>query len=291
VPHEEDDFVEGLEWAESLGAQIFTASLGYSAWYDQYEDMDGQTAVTSVAAATAVENGLIFFNSAGNEGPEPMSVSAPADADGVIAVGALQLDGQIAGFSSRGPSSDWRLKPDVSAPGQDVFVANPHDMDGYQASSGTSFAGPLTAGLAALLLEAYPDYGPTEMYDLLTSSASMAEMPNNQYGYGLVSGEAAAPLHCTCQDLDEDGYYDEECGGLDCNDADPAVNPDATDVPMDGVDQDCDGADDTELGPSTFAAAGGGCTCHSAAAAGRGTAWLGLLSALLLGLAWRRCAR
>jgi len=293
VPHEEDDFVEGLEWAEGLGAQIFTASLGYSLWYDQYEDMDGQTAVTSVAAATAVENGLIMINSAGNEGPSPMTVSAPADADGVIAVGALQLDGQIAGFSSRGPTSDWRMKPDVSAPGQDVWVANPHDMDGYQLSSGTSFAGPLTAGLVALLLEAYPDYGPAEIYDLLASSSTMSELPNNQYGWGLVSGEAAAPLMCTCHDEDADGYYDADCGGLDCDDGDSGINPDATDVPLDGVDQNCDGADNTQTGPPSFSALGGGISCGMVATApGGGPGGLALWGLLFgLALALRRHRR
>jgi subtilisin family serine protease len=230
-----------------------------------------------------VENGLIMVNSAGNEGPGPMSVSAPADADGVIAVGALQLDGQIAGFSSRGPTSDWRLKPDVSAPGQDVWVANPHDMDGYQLSSGTSFAGPLTAGLVALLLEAYPDYGPAEMYELITSTATMADLPNNQYGYGLVSGEGAAPLSCVCEDLDQDGYYNEECGGLDCNDADSTVNPDATDSPLDGIDQNCDGADNTQLGPDDYTAAGGGITC-GVVAPGSGSIRPVALALLLIGL-------
>jgi hypothetical protein len=291
VPHEEDDFVEGLEWVESLGAQIMTASLGYSLWYDPYEDMDGQTAVTSVAAATAVENGLIMINSAGNEGPGPMSISAPADADGVIAVGALRFDGHIAEFSSRGPTSDWRLKPDVSAPGQDVWVINPHDLDAYYQASGTSFAGPLTAGLVALLLEAYPDYGPAEMYDLLTSTASMAQMPNNQYGWGQISGEAAAPLSCTCYDGDQDGYYDAECGGLDCDDLDPAINPDATDVPHDGIDQDCDGADNTETGPLAFSATGGGPTCAMAPAPREKGAWLGALWALLLALVAARGGR
>ena len=163
VPSEEDMWVEGLEWVEELGADILTTSLGYSLWYDGLEDTDGETAVTSQAAAIAVENGLIVLNSAGNEGPDPMTVSAPADADGVIAVGATQFDGYIAGFSSRGPTYDGRIKPDVSAPGVDVYVADPATLAGYTRSSGTSFACPLTAGLVALLLEAYPDYGPEEM--------------------------------------------------------------------------------------------------------------------------------
>jgi hypothetical protein len=259
VPSEEDLWVEGLEWIEGLGAHIMTTSLGYSLWYDGLEDVDGQTAVTTVAAAAAVENGLIMLNSAGNGGPDPITISAPADAEGVIAVGALQFDGHIAGFSSRGPTYDGRTKPDVSAPGVDVWVADPNNLGGYMRSSGTSFAAPLTAGLVALLLEAYPDYGPAEMYDLLTSTASMADLPNNQYGWGQISGEAAAPLACTCVDADQDGYYDIECGGLDCDDTDPAVHPEGTEVLNDGIDQDCDGVDTVETGADFFAAAGGAC--------------------------------
>ena len=238
-PIEEDWFVEGLEWIEAEGADLSTASLGYFDWYEP-ADMDGQTAVTSVACATAVENGLILINSAGNGGPDPSTLGAPADADGLIAIGAVDFFGHIADFSSRGPTADGRIKPDVSAPGVQTWVVDPMTPDQYRQGNGTSYAAPHVAGLAALLLQAFGPMTPDEMWTLLTSTASQADAPDNAMGWGIVDGVAAVGLFCTCQDQDEDGFYDASCGGDDCDDFRAAIFPGADEV-CDGFDDDCDG--------------------------------------------------
>jgi len=238
-PIEEDWWVEGIEWVESLGADVATSSLGYRDWYEP-EDLDGQTAVTSQAASLAIDNGMILVASAGNEGPGATSIGAPADTDGLIAVGAVNGSGALAGFSSRGPTADGRFKPDVCAQGVANWVASAGSTDGYSQVNGTSCAAPMVAGVVALLLQAYPWLSPWEMHQLLTSTASQADSPDNDYGWGIVAGYQAATLYCTCNDLDEDHFFDVDCGGLDCDDDEAAVNPDAEEL-CNGVDDDCDG--------------------------------------------------
>jgi len=239
-PIEEDWWVEGLEWLEEMGADVVTASLGYIDWYDP-QQLDGQTAVTTQAANVALDNGLILVNSAGNEGPDAWTLVAPADADGLIAVGAVDVLGHVAEFSSRGPTADGRIKPDVCAMGVDNWVVDATTVDAYRQGSGTSYAAPMVAGLVALLLQAFPDLGPDGMLELLTSTASNATAPDNETGWGIVSGVAAVGLYCTCTDYDEDGYYDADCGGEDCDDFRAEIHPGADEI-CDGFDSDCDGA-------------------------------------------------
>lgn len=233
-PFEEDRFVEGLEWSEAMGADLFTSSLGYFDWYTP-QDYDGKTAITTQAAAVAVEQGLIMFGSIGNTGPGPMTLIAPSDADGLIAVGAVDYHGVVAEFSSRGPTADGRIKPDIAAPGQGVWVANPKVPDDYFRGNGTSLATPLAAGAAALLLEAFPDLDPTTMRAMLQRSSSLADTPNNDLGWGLLNAGLPVAMLCECIDADADGA----CGEQDCDDADPAVHPGASEVCDDGLDNDC----------------------------------------------------
>ncbi|MDC0674482.1 S8 family serine peptidase [Nannocystis radixulma] len=238
-PYEEDYYVAGLEWIEGMGADIFTASLGYSDWYEQSQ-LDGKTAVVSQAAAVALANGLIMFSAMGNEGPDPTTLDAPADVDGVIAVGATDFDGVVTSFSSRGPTADERIKPDVVAPGQDVWMVRTGTLVAYEMAQGTSLSTPLAAGIGALLLEAYPDLDPAGMLALLRATATHSDAPDNDGGWGMIDGLAAAGLYCTCDDADGDGHFAATCGGDDCDDADPASHPGATEV-CDGRDNDCDG--------------------------------------------------
>ncbi len=190
VPIEEDFWVEGLEWLEAQGCDLVTSSLCYADWYD-FTDYDGNTCVTTIAADAAVARGLAVFNSAGNYRWSTGTIAAPADGDSVIAVGAVQLSGEIAGFSSPGPTADGRIKPDVCALGDGNYVVAPGTLDQYSYAAGTSYACPLTAGVAALLLDAYPGIGPWLLREALRETASQAGAPDNDYGWGVVDALAA----------------------------------------------------------------------------------------------------
>lgn len=116
-------------------------------------------------------------------------IGTPADAKDIIAVGAVDVQGSLASFSARGPTSDGRIKPEVCAPGKSVVVALANG--GYGLSSGTSFATPHTAGLAALLLQAHPEWTNLELRDAIISTASKSAAPNVDFGWGIVQGVAA----------------------------------------------------------------------------------------------------
>jgi len=186
--------VAAAEWADSLGADIISTSLGYSDWYT-YSAMDGNTAVTSIAADIAASRGILVVISAGNEGNDAWRyITAPADADSVIAVGAVNLYGIITDFSSFGPSSDGRMKPEMVALGSGVRCAN--DAGGYYYKSGTSLSAPLISGAAALVLEANPSLrgNPMAIRQRLIESADRYNHPDYRYGYGLPDLVLAAGL-------------------------------------------------------------------------------------------------
>lgn len=194
-PIEEDFWVAGLEWAEALGAEVVSSSLGYTDWYT-YEDMNGEKAVTTIAANRAVSLGVVVVNAVGNERNNPWGhIIAPSDGFDVIAVGAVDASGVIASFSSPGPTYDGRIKPEVCALGVGNWLAanTPGDSD-YRRSSGTSFATPLVAGVAALLLEINREWTPTQVRSALLSTASCTLNPDNDYGWGIVNATSAANL-------------------------------------------------------------------------------------------------
>ena len=206
LPSEEDRWVAGLEWADSLGAQVVNSSLGYNRWDDgsgySPADLDGETALTSVAAALAVRRGIVVVVAAGNEANRDWHyITVPADAEGAIAVGAVDVPGsgervpQIASFSSRGPTADGRIKPDVVAPGSGVVVADLRG-GGYVRRGGTSFATPLVSGVCALLLQIHPEWGPPQVLEALRSTALDlgAAGPDTVYGWGQVNALAASGL-------------------------------------------------------------------------------------------------
>ncbi|NKB69954.1 MAG: S8 family serine peptidase [Candidatus Latescibacteria bacterium] len=201
LPVEEDRWIAGLEWADSLGAHIVSSSLGYNIWDDgsgySYEQLDGNTALTSQAAALAVQRGLVLVVSAGNEGDNSWRyITAPADAEGVIAVGAVQRGTDIiARFSSRGPTSDQRIKPDVVAPGGAVVVADIRS-GAYKTTSGTSFSAPLVSGVCALLLQVHPSWGPQQVLQALRQTADDLGPagPDTTFGWGRVNALRASGL-------------------------------------------------------------------------------------------------
>ena len=181
---EEDNWVAAFEWADRLGATVISCSLGYSDWYAP-SDFDGTTALTSRVASTAAKKGIVVVNSAGNSGPLPSTLNAPADAVNILAVGAVAGSGVIAGFSSQGPTADGRLKPEVVARGVATFVATSSSTASFGRSSGTSFSCPLTAGFSAVLLSAHPDWNPLQVREAVMMTASRKDSPDNTYGYGI----------------------------------------------------------------------------------------------------------
>lgn len=194
IQAEEDNWVAGLEWLDSMGCDIVSSSLGYTEWYTD-DDYDGNTAISTIAADLAAARGVLVVNAAGNAGcgNGDIRLIVPADGDSVLTVGASTFEGVRAGFSSCGPTSDGRIKPDVLAPGQDVWTALPN-TGVYQTGDGTSFATPIVSGLCALLLEQDPTLSPYELIDLLRSTADQASKPLVTYGWGVVQAVAAAGI-------------------------------------------------------------------------------------------------
>ena len=187
---EEDNWVRAVEWSESLGADVLSSSLSYKDWYT-LADFDGMTPITSRAAQIAYELGMVLCTSAGNEGPDPMSLGAPTDAEGVLSIGALRPNGDLANFSSRGPTADGRIKPDICAQGVRTACVRPGTWDEYSFWSGTSLSCPVVAGCMALLVAEHPDWTPAQFYEAARETASHAERPDNDWGWGLVNLEEA----------------------------------------------------------------------------------------------------
>jgi subtilisin family serine protease len=187
---EEDYWVAGMEWADSSGADVITSSLGYIDWYTS-ADLDGATAVTTIAANMAASLGIVLCNAAGNEGPGASSLIAPADAFDIMAVGSVNSSGVIANSSSRGPTADGRIKPEVCARGVSTWSASSSTDSSYTTASGTSLATPLVAGAACLLIQARPTFPPEIIRQAFMETASNALSPNNTYGWGIINAEAA----------------------------------------------------------------------------------------------------
>ncbi|MGC8595357.1 MAG: S8 family serine peptidase [Candidatus Kryptoniota bacterium] len=217
---EEDWWVEGLEWEESRGADVVSSSVGYNVFVDSNGvvdsadsyfwsrgDFNGKVSLASRAAAIAARLGVVVVQAMGNEGNGNGKVGTmlvPADADSIISVGAVDRNGNLASFSSTGPTNDGRTKPDLVADGVGDYVATVPGPDTYAYESGTSFSTPITAGIAALILSVRPDYSPMQVINLLEASAvehadtkfpdRTVLYPNNFYGYGIVNAWKAIQL-------------------------------------------------------------------------------------------------
>jgi len=193
---EEDNYAAALIWMESFGVDITTSSLGYNIFDSgssyTYSDMDGRTTIVTKAAEYAFQRGVSTFTSAGNEGNNSWKyIIAPADGYNIISVGAVDEFSNLAGFSSRGPTYDGRIKPEVVAFGVNTYGAVAGTNNGYRFASGTSAAAPIASGVAALLLSAHPHLKNTQMRSIILESASNSSNPNNQIGYGIISAKNA----------------------------------------------------------------------------------------------------
>ncbi|MGQ9643013.1 MAG: S8 family serine peptidase [Ignavibacterium sp.] len=201
TPVEEDNWVAALEWADSIGVDVTSTSLGYLE-YDPpftsytWQDMNGNTAVITIAADLAVKKGIVVVNSAGNEGwrSTPNSLVAPADGDSVFAIGAVDESGVRASFSSFGPTVDGRIKPDFMAMGSNVYAARSSNPTQYTYVSGTSFSCPLSAGVVALLLQSNPNLTPIQIRNILRQTSTRSNNPDNFYGWGIIKALDAINL-------------------------------------------------------------------------------------------------
>src|ERR1035437_5053871 len=199
-PIEEDNWIAAMEWADSIGVDITSTSLGYLAFDDSvskysytWQNMDGRTTKLSKGAVLAARKGIVVVNSAGNDGDDPVhnTLDAPADADSIITVGAVTNAGVRSSFSSVGNTMDGRTKPDVMALGSSDYVADPMNATGYDFGSGTSFSCPLTAGVCALLLSYNPKLTPMQVRDALRNTASQNTSPDRHMGWGIIDALAA----------------------------------------------------------------------------------------------------
>ena len=205
---EETLWVEAAERADSLGVDVINTSLGYTT-YDNanhshtYEDLDGKTTFISRGAEIGASRGMLLVNAAGNSGNKSWKyIGAPADAKSVISVGAVNSVGEIASFSSFGPSADGRIKPEILGQGQNPALIDYSTGLVKTTSSGTSFSSPIMAGLIACLngnegfvlksssketSENFNNYLKTSVYE----SADKYNNPLDQYGYGIPNFEIA----------------------------------------------------------------------------------------------------
>ncbi len=191
---EEDNYVAALEWADSIGVDIVSSSLSYLTFDNGFSytpsQRNGDYAVTTIAADSAVRRGILVVTAAGNNGPASRSIATPADGDSVLAVGAEDSLGTIAGFSSRGPTGDGRIKPDFTAPGVNVCAVTGVGVLGRL--NGTSFATPLLAAGAALVKQLHPTIAPMDLRAAFRANATNLEAPDTIRGWGRPDVAAAA---------------------------------------------------------------------------------------------------
>ncbi|MDR1407761.1 MAG: S8 family serine peptidase [Tannerella sp.] len=188
-PIEEDFWAAALEYADSVGIDIVSSSLGYYV-FDTNDtlyrpgDLDGKTAFITQVAGKAEEKGMLLFVSAGNEGNREWGkITFPADAPSVLTVGAINEHGERSAFSSTGFTADYRVKPDIVALGMGAVVVNADGDIGY--SNGTSFSTPIAAGLGACLWQALSWLSNREIVTLIRQTASQFDHPDAEQGYGI----------------------------------------------------------------------------------------------------------
>jgi len=188
-PVEEDYWTAAAEFADSVGVDVITTSLGYFTFdvvnlsYNPSE-LDGQIAFISRTANRAAEKGILVFCSAGNEGSGKWEkITFPSDAMDIITVGSINEKGEKSNFSSIGFTADNRVKPDVVALGTGSCVVDASGNIRY--ANGTSFATPILAGLGICLWQALPEKSNKEIIQLIQQVSSQHKKPDVGIGYGI----------------------------------------------------------------------------------------------------------
>jgi hypothetical protein len=192
MPVEEDNWVAAAEWADSIGADVISSSLAYLDFDPphqdySYTDLNGATTIVTLGAVFAHRHGIVVANAMSNSGPETGSIWAPADADSILSCGAVDVNNVIANFSSRGPTADGRIKPEVVAQGVSTAWAVASNNYGFSFANGTSLSTPLIAGVAAQVREAHPEWTVQQIRLALMGTADRAGAPGSTYGWGRVN--------------------------------------------------------------------------------------------------------
>lgn len=197
-PVEEFNWIAAAEYADSIGIDVINSSLGYSEFDDEeydynYNQMNGTTAYITQAANIAAIKGILVVTSAGNSGADSWKyITAPADAYNALTIGAVSNSGEYAYFSSRGPTYDKRVKPNVCGVGSWVTVQS--SSEGTTFSNGTSFSSPIMAGAVTCLWQAYPEMTNFEIMEAVEKSASQYTTPDTYYGYGIPDFKKASRI-------------------------------------------------------------------------------------------------
>lgn len=198
LAEEEVNAVKASAWLYENGAQIITTSLSFNKFdnadYYYPSQMNGTTAAITRTADSLVQKGVVFCCSAGNNyESEWHIIEPPADGFNVLAVGSIDKNLVHSFFSSCGPTTDGRIKPDLVAPGEGVWCASylPKIKPEFGWSHGTSLAAPMVAGVAALVLSAHPDLSSFQVVEAITKTSSRANSPDNLYGWGVPDAEKA----------------------------------------------------------------------------------------------------
>jgi subtilisin family serine protease len=204
---EEWNWLFAAERADSAGVDMIVASLGYSTFDDASmnyspSDLNGTTAVVSRAATEAANRGILVVVSAGNSGNDPRwrLVTPPADAMNVLAIGSVNANGVRSTFSSLGPTADGRIKPDLVALGSGTSLVR--GSGAVSTGSGTSYAAPLVASLAAGAMQRFPDLSVAALTEAMLASATQGSSPDNQMGFGVPGYEEMVDFLRT-KDIDD----------------------------------------------------------------------------------------
>ena len=176
-------WIQALEWADEKGASLVNSSLSFTNQLYERRDLNGRTCKISIAANTAMDKGILVVNAAGNELQNDWEIiGAPADAERILTVGSVDpKTGYISSFSSVGPTSDGRLKPDVCAPGELLY---PEDGE-YKRIQGTSFASPLVCGFAACVRQLHPEWNTEKIWSEIRKSGSLFPYFDYAHGFGI----------------------------------------------------------------------------------------------------------